>query len=43
MRGGELLLRTKGMLVSRIVYGKIPTRQLHSTPIAVSGTGHTGN
>ena len=25
------------------VYGKSPTRQLHGTPIAVSGSGHTGN
>ena len=25
------------------VYGKAPTRQLHSTPVAVSGSGHTGN
>ena len=40
---GELLLRSNGMLVSRVVHGKVPTRQLHSTPIAVSGSGHTGN
>ena len=25
------------------VDGKAPTRQLHSAPIAVSGSGHTGN
>ena len=25
------------------VYGKAPMRQLHSNPIAVSGSGHIGN
>ena len=43
MRGGELLLRTRGIILSRSAYGKAPTRQLHSTPIAVSGSGPTGN
>ena len=40
-RGGEPLLRTRGMIGSRSVYGKAPMRQLHSEPIAVSGSGHT--
>ena len=30
------------MIASRSVYGKAPKRQLHSTPIAVPGSGHTG-
>ena len=42
MRGGELLLRTRGMIVSRSVGGKAPTRQLHRFPIAASGSGHAG-
>ena len=43
MQGRELLLRTMGIIVSRSGYGNAPTRQLHGTPIAVSGIGHTGN
>ena len=43
MRGGELLLGTRGVIVSRSVCGKPPTRQLHSTPVAVSGGGDPGN
>ena len=39
MRGGEPLLRTRGMIVSRSVYGKAPMRQLHSNPTAVSESG----
>ena len=42
VRGGEPLLRTRGMIGSPSVYGKAPTRQLHSVPIAGSGSGHTG-
>ena len=34
---------THTLLVSPSDYGKSPTRQLHSTPIAASGSGHTGN
>ena len=30
------------MIASRNVYGKAPTRLLHRSPIAVSGSGHTG-
>ena len=30
------------MIASRSAYGKAPMRQLHSAPIAVSGSGHTG-
>ena len=42
-RGGKPLLRTRGMIGSRSVYGKTPTRQLlHSSPMAVSGSGHIG-
>ena len=41
-RGGEPLLRTRGNIAPRSVYGQAPTRQLHSTPIAVSGSGHAG-
>ena len=37
----SFLLRTRGMIVSRSRYGKAPTRQLHSRPIAVSGSGLT--
>ena len=33
----------EGMTVSRSVYGKAPKRHLHSTPMAVSGSGYTGN
>ena len=43
VRGGERFLRTRGMIVSRSVYGKAPTRQLHSTLIALPGNGHTGS
>ena len=32
-----------GMVVLRSVYGKAPKRQLHSAPIAVSGSDYTGN
>ena len=32
VRGGELLLHTRGMIVSPRVYGTAPSRQLHSTP-----------
>ena len=42
VRGGEPLLRTRGMVGSRSVYGKAPMRQLHSNPIAVSGSVHSG-
>ena len=42
LRGGEPVLRTRGMIVSRSVYGKAPTVQLHCNPIAVSGNGHAG-
>ena len=31
-----------GMVTSRSIRGKAPKRQLHSTPIAVSGGGYTG-
>ena len=41
VRGGEPLFRTRGMIGSRSVYGKALTRQLHSNPTPVSGTGHT--
>ena len=37
------LYRTSEVIVSRRNYGEAPTRQLHSTPIVVSGSGHTGN
>ena len=40
-RGREPSFRTRGMIGSRSVYGKAPMRQLHSEPIAVSGSGHT--
>ena len=40
-RIGEPLLRTRGMIGSRRVYGKAPMR-LHSNLISVSGSGHTG-
>ena len=46
VRVGELQLRTRGMAMSRSVYGeysKASTWQLHSIPNAVSGSGHTGN
>ena len=33
VRGGEPLLRTRGMIGSRSVCGKAPMRQLHSNPI----------
>ena len=42
LRDREIFLRTRGMIVSRRVYGKAQTRQLDSTPVAVSGSGHTG-
>ena len=41
--GKEYILRTRGIIVSRSAHGKVPTRQLHNTPIAVSGSGYTGN
>ena len=41
VRGGEALLRTRGMIGSSSVYGKVPTRQLCSSLIAVSRSGHT--
>ena len=31
-----------GMVVSRSFDGRAPKKQLHSTPIAVSGSGYTG-
>ena len=34
--GGEPLLRTRGMIGSRSVYGKAPMKKLHSKTIAVS-------
>ena len=40
MRGGGPLPITRGMIGSRSVYGKAPMRQLHSNPVAVSGSGH---
>ena len=44
MRGGEPLLRPRGTIGSRSLYGKVRMRQLHgnSIIIAVSGSGHTG-
>ena len=42
VRGGERLLRTRGMIGSRSAYGKAPMRQLRSNLIAVGGSGHTG-
>ena len=43
LRGGEPLLCTRRMVVSRSTYGRAPTRQLHSSPNnAASGSGHTG-
>ena len=42
VRGGEPLLRTRGMIGSRSVCGKAPMRQLHGNPMAVSGSGHSG-
>ena len=36
--GGEPLLRTRGLIASRRVYGKAPTRQSRRTLIAVSGS-----
>ena len=39
----KTLLCTRGMTVSRSVYGKAPKRQLHNTPIALSESGHSGN
>ena len=33
---------TRGLIVSCSVHGKAPKRQVQSTPIAVSGSGHTG-
>ena len=44
VRGGESCLRARGTIVSctrKRLYGKAPTRQLHSIPIAVSGSGNT--
>ena len=44
VRGGEHELRTRGMIVSRLVYqvyGMAPARQSHGMLIAVSGGGHT--
>ena len=35
-------LRKGVMIVSRSVYGKAPKKQIHSNPIGVSGSGHTG-
>ena len=32
-----------GMIVSRSIQGKAPKRQIHRTPIAVSGNAYTGN
>ena len=43
MRGGGLVLRTKGIIVSHFTYGKASTRQLDGTLIALSGSGHTRN
>ena len=43
VRGKEPLLRTRKLIVSRSVQGEAPETQLHSTPIAVSGSGYTGN
>ena len=42
MRDREPLLRTRGMIESRSVYAMASMRQIHSNPIAVSGSGHTG-
>ena len=42
VRGGESSLRTRRMIASRSVYGEASTRQVHSTPIAVSGSSHAG-
>ena len=42
VRGKELSLRKWGMIGSRSVYGRVPMRQLHNNPIAVSESGHTG-
>ena len=39
---GNLTPRKRGMIGSCHVYGKAPVMQLHSMPIAVSGSGHTG-
>ena len=39
---GEPLLRTRGMIGSCSVFSKAPKRQLHSNPIAVSGSAHVG-
>ena len=43
--GGELLLRTRGVIVSpnMSMVSKTAARQLHSAPVAVSESGHTGN
>ena len=43
LRGGDFVLRTRGMTVPRSVRCKTPTRRLRSTLIAVSGIGRTGN
>ena len=37
---GEPKLCTTGLVVSRSVYGTVPTRQSHSIPIAASGSVH---
>ena len=42
VRGGEPLLRTRGMVGLRNVYGEAPMRQLHSHPIAVSRSDRAG-
>ena len=42
MRGGEHLLLSRGRIASRSACGKTPMKPLHSTPIAVSESGHTG-
>ena len=42
VRGGEAILRRRGMIGSRSFCGKAPMRQFRGKPIAVSGSGYTG-
>ena len=39
--GRTSILRKGDARIMQCVYGKAPTSQLHSEPIAVSGSGHT--
>ena len=38
----EPYLCTRGIIASRSIYDKAPTKELHRKPIAVSGIGHAG-